>query len=138
VLRSTRIALALADRLGLDDEERAAVYYVTLLAFVGCPADSHEQAAAFGDDIAARAATYELDFAGAEALRFVLGHAGTGRPPFARARAVAAALMAGSSAVASMRSAHCAIAAQFAQQLGVGDRVAEALRDVFERWDGQM
>jgi HD-GYP domain-containing protein (c-di-GMP phosphodiesterase class II) len=137
VLRSTRIALALADRLGFDDDERAAVYYVTLLAFLGCPADSHEQAAAFGDDIAARAAMYDVDFAGAEAFRFIVGHAGAGRPPLARARSVAAALMGGSSAIASMRTAHCAIAAQFAQQLGVGDRVADSLSDVFERWDGR-
>jgi hypothetical protein len=138
VLRSTRIALALAERLGLDEDERATVYYVALMAFVGCHADSHELAAAFGDDITARAvAGYEVDFAGLEALGYVLRHAGAGRPPVARARTLAGVLAAGSRAIAATRGGHCAIAAQFADHLGVGERVRDAVHDVFERWDGR-
>src|SRR3954447_15268849 len=49
VLRECRIALGLAERVDVDDDERAAVYYVALLAWVGCTADSHELAAQFGD-----------------------------------------------------------------------------------------
>ena len=49
VLRQCRIALALAERVGVDDAERAAVYYTAMLAWVGCTADSHELAAQFGD-----------------------------------------------------------------------------------------
>jgi hypothetical protein len=55
VLRQCRIALGLADRLGVDDADRAAVYYVAMLAWVGCTADSHELAQQFGDDLALRA-----------------------------------------------------------------------------------
>ena len=40
VLRQCRIALGLAERLGLDEHERAAAYYVALLAWVGCTAGS--------------------------------------------------------------------------------------------------
>ena len=36
VLRQCRIALALAERVGVDDAERAAVYYTAMLAWVGC------------------------------------------------------------------------------------------------------
>ena len=46
VLRQCRIALGLAERVGVDEAERAAVYYVAMLAWVGCTADSHELAAA--------------------------------------------------------------------------------------------
>jgi HD-GYP domain-containing protein (c-di-GMP phosphodiesterase class II) len=138
VLRSTRIALELAERLELDEDERATVYYVALIGFVGCHADSHEQAAAFGDDITARAvAGYEIDFAGLEALRYVLRHAGAGRPPVDRARTLAGVLAAGGRAIAAMRGGHCAIAAQFADHLGLSERVREAVQDVFERWDGR-
>ena len=52
VLRQCLIALRLAERIGLDDEARAAVYYTALLVNVGCHTDAHEQAKWFGDDIA--------------------------------------------------------------------------------------
>ena len=55
VLRQCLIALRLAERIGLDDEERAAVYYTALLVNVGCHTDAHEQAKWFGDDIALKA-----------------------------------------------------------------------------------
>ena len=35
VMRQSLIALRLAERLGLDDESRAVVYYVGLIAWVG-------------------------------------------------------------------------------------------------------
>src|SRR5690242_19032331 len=52
VLRQCLIALRLAERAGLDDEERATVYYTALLINVGCHTDAHEQAKWFGDDLA--------------------------------------------------------------------------------------
>ena len=64
VLRQCRIALGLAERLGLDEVERAAVYYVAMLAWVGCTADSHELAVQFGDDLALRADAHRVDLAG--------------------------------------------------------------------------
>src|ERR687887_872136 len=51
VLRSCALALRLSESLGLKESERAVVYYVALLACVGCFADAHEQARWFGDDI---------------------------------------------------------------------------------------
>ncbi len=61
VLRQCVIALELADRLGLDDDERAVVYYGALLVNVGCHSDAHEQAKWFGDDIAMKSTKYEYD-----------------------------------------------------------------------------
>ena len=52
VLRQCLIALRLAERLGLDERDRAVVYYTALPINVGCHSDSHEQAKWFGDDIA--------------------------------------------------------------------------------------
>ena len=42
ILRSCLIAVRLGDRIGLDEGDRAALYYVALLAWVGCMVDSHE------------------------------------------------------------------------------------------------
>ena len=59
VLRQCLIALRLAERIELDEEERAAVYYTALLVNVGCHSDAHEQAKWFGDDIALKADKYD-------------------------------------------------------------------------------
>src|SRR3954464_14429044 len=59
VLRQTLIALRLGEALGLDEEERAVVYYTALLINVGCHSDAHEQAKWFGDDIAMKAGKYD-------------------------------------------------------------------------------
>ena len=42
VLRQCLIALRLAEGIGLDEEQRAVVYYTALLINVGCHADAHE------------------------------------------------------------------------------------------------
>ena len=59
VLRQCLIAMRLAERVGLDDEGRADVYYTALLVNVGCHADAHEQAKWFGDDIALKSGKYD-------------------------------------------------------------------------------
>src|SRR5438132_7470474 len=61
VLRQCLIALRLAERVGLDEEHRAVVYYTALLINVGCHTDAHEQAKWFGDDFAAKAIKYQHD-----------------------------------------------------------------------------
>ena len=63
VLRQCLIALRLAERVGLDEQERAVVYYTALLVNVGCHTDAHEQAKWFGDDIALKAGKYDHESA---------------------------------------------------------------------------
>ena len=85
VQRSCMLALRLGEMLGLDEAQRAEVYYVGLLACVGCFADAHEQARWFGDDIALKADTYDVDFAGLPMMRLMMGHVGSGLPVQRRA-----------------------------------------------------
>ena len=59
VLRQCLIALRLAERVGLDEQTRAVVYYTALLVNVGCHTDAHEQAKWFGDDIALKSTKYD-------------------------------------------------------------------------------
>jgi HD-GYP domain-containing protein (c-di-GMP phosphodiesterase class II) len=51
-MRSSLIATHLGRRLGLDDEELQAAFYVPLLLHIGCISMSHETAALFGNEIA--------------------------------------------------------------------------------------
>jgi hypothetical protein len=85
VLRSWRIAARLGEQIGLDESERAALYYVALLAWVGCVADSYEVATWFGDeDSNAEIGAFDRDVlkpltvAGAAVL--VLDHTGNPAP----------------------------------------------------------
>src|SRR4051794_41248157 len=61
VLRQCLIALRVAERMGLSEGERSAVYYTALLINVGCHSDAHEQAKWFGDDIALKSDKYDYE-----------------------------------------------------------------------------
>src|SRR5215216_6289237 len=117
VMRSCVLGLRIAEDLGLEESERAVVYYVALLAWLGCHADSHEQSAWFGDDIELRADRHLADAVG---VRFMLSHVGRGEPPSRRARRLGSLLVSGRDAVTAMETTHCMIAGLFAMRLGLG------------------
>src|SRR6476469_3128450 len=85
-MRQALIALRLADRMGLDEATRGVVYYVGLIAWVGCHVDAYEQAKWFGDDRALKSDARHADMAGAPSPAFVMSHVGAGRGLVERAR----------------------------------------------------
>ena len=134
VLRSCVLGLRIAEDLELGESERSVVYYVALLAWLGCHADAHEQSAWFGDDIELRADKHLADAVG---VRFLLSHVGRGEPPPRRALRLGSLLVSGGDAVATMETTHCMIAGLFAIRLGLGMEVRDGLQHVFARWDGR-
>ena len=134
VLRSCVLGLRIAEDLQLGESERAVVYYVALLAWLGCHADAHEQSARFGDDIQLRADRHLADSVG---TRFVLSHVGRGEPAPRRAVRLGSLLVSGRDALAAMETTHCMVAGLFAMRLGLGIEVRDGLQHVFERWDGK-
>ena len=86
VLRQCLIALRLADRAGLGEQDRVAVYYTALLVNVGCHADAHEQAKWFGDDIALKSGKYAQNWAACGARWRTMRLVGAGNPPLHRFR----------------------------------------------------
>ena len=137
VLRQCVLALQLGERFGLGESERSVVYYVALLAWVGCHADSYEQARWFGDDIALRRDIYTDDLIGMNKARFAIRHVGAGRPPVQRMRTAVEFMLSNREAMESMHATHCVVAGELARRLGLGESVREALLQVFERWDGK-
>jgi len=137
VLRSWRIAAGLGERIGLDPTERVALYYVALLAWVGCVADSYEVATWFGDDIAFRADSYEVDLAGLPMLGFMLRHVGAGSPALHRLRLATTLISTRGRAVQRGLLSHCISTARLGEQLGLGPDVCGPLKQMFARWDGK-
>jgi HD-GYP domain-containing protein (c-di-GMP phosphodiesterase class II) len=135
VLRQCLIALRLAERIGLDEEERAVTYYTALLVNVGCHSDAHEQAKWFGDDIALKSGKYISSNAraAAAALRLV----GSGNPPLHRFRVGLEFAISGHRDVDQMMSYHGAIAKSLAEQLGLPDAVLDGVSGAYEQWDGR-
>jgi HD-GYP domain-containing protein (c-di-GMP phosphodiesterase class II) len=137
VLRSWAIAARLGDHLGVEAEERGSLYYVATLAWVGCVADTPEVAAWFGDDIAFRGDSYQVDFAGLPMLGFMLRHVGTGSPRLQRLRLAANLVGTGGKGIKQGLMSHCLTTAQMAERLGLGAEVCAPLQQMFTRWDGQ-
>lgn len=137
VLRSWRIAAALGEHLGVEPDGRAALYYVVTLAWVGCVADTPEVAALFGDDIAFRADSYDVDFAGLPMLGFMLSHVGAGSPALRRIRLGANLALTGGKAVQRGLMSHCLTTSRMAERFELGEDVCVPLHQVFARWDGK-
>jgi HD-GYP domain-containing protein (c-di-GMP phosphodiesterase class II) len=138
VLRQCLIALRLAERLGLDEETRAAIYYAALLVNVGCHSDAHEQAKWFGDDIALKSVKYAHDPMSLRMMASVMRKVGSGNPPLHRLRVGLEFAISGRREVDErVLGQHAAFARGLAEQLGLPDQVLEGLASSYERWDGR-
>jgi len=135
VLRQCLIALRLGEGLGLDEDERAVVYYTALLVNVGCHVDAHEQAKWFGDDITLKSGKYEPSplRAAAAGLRLI----GSGNPPLHRFRVGLEFALSGHREVDGMIAQHARLACMFAEELGLPTAVSTAVGSAYEQWDGK-
>jgi len=137
VLRQCLIALRLAERIGLDEEERGVVYYTALLVNVGCHADAHEQAKWMGDDIALRSGKYDYEFRSARAALAAVRLVGAGNPPLHRFRVGLEFALSGHRDMDGMIETHAALARSLGEQLGLSAAVLDALGAAYEQWDGR-
>ncbi|MDQ6656828.1 MAG: LuxR C-terminal-related transcriptional regulator [Actinomycetota bacterium] len=134
VLRQTVIAGRLARLAGVDE---ASTFYVSLLAWVGCIADSHELSHWFGDDRSIRADSYQVDKAGLPMMRLMLSHLGAGSGSLRRLSLIGRFLAGGHRDAVAGFVAHCQTTGDIAERLGVGAEVRRSLAQAFERWDGK-
>ncbi len=137
IIRQTLIAMRMAELEGLSDDERTAIYYVSLLAWVGCVADAHEMGKWFGDDMAVRADSYLVDMTGLPMMRFMIGHVASGSSPIRRLTMIGRFLAGGSKEVERSMAAHCQTSGDLSLRLGLGPEVRDPLQQAFERWDGK-
>jgi hypothetical protein len=137
VLRQCLIALRLAERVGLGEEQRATVYYTALLINVGCHTDAHEQAKWFGDDLAFKSAKYDHPFRSVRGMAAGLKTIGAGHRLIQRFRIGMEFALSGHRELGNMINHHAQLASLLAGQLGLPEPVLEAIGAAYEQWDGK-
>ena len=137
VLRQCLIALRIADRAGLSERDRVAVYYTALLVNVGCHADAHEQAKWFGDDIALKSGKYLHELGSVRGALATMRLVGAGNPPLHRFRVGLEFAFSGHRELDGMISQHAKLARTLAEQLELPDAVREGVGAAYEQWNGR-
>jgi HD-GYP domain-containing protein (c-di-GMP phosphodiesterase class II) len=133
-------ALELADRLGCDAQECSDVYYVALLAHVGCTAAAPYFASwVGGDEIHFQSGVQVLGPASepAEDIRYLVRRLADDRPLPERTRLVAKQLVGGQKQFELAAANLCEGGRLLARRLHMPEGVARALGQVTARWDGK-
>ena len=137
-LRTALLAVRVAEAMGLSEDDQAAVFYAGLLHFAGCTAESQIDAEFFGDEMSARPQMM------AAALGPRLGLmtravrvAHPDRALLARAAAMARAMPGGVAEWRRWARTHCDVARLLGARMGLAEPVQQALRHLYERWDGK-
>lgn len=140
-LRSCVLAMRLAKIAGLDAEMSRAVYHQALLRYIGCNADSHLLAAAFGDEIALRQELQRIDMGDKAELAATIARAiarsVANLPPEELSKAVERGLAEAMQVSVPVLSGHCEVARRIAERIGLPDHIREGLGQLYERWDGR-
>jgi HD-GYP domain-containing protein (c-di-GMP phosphodiesterase class II) len=137
ILRQCRIALRIAELVGLDEGTRSSIYYSALLVNVGCHTDAHEQAKWFGDDIAVKSTKYDPEQFSRADMVTMLRMLGAGGTPLHRIRVGLDFAVSGRKDLDGMVESHAELARSLGEELGLGDDVLVALSGSYERWDGK-
>jgi HD-GYP domain-containing protein (c-di-GMP phosphodiesterase class II) len=137
VLRQCLIALRLAERMGLDDDARTAIYYTALLVNVGCHTDAHEQAKWFGDDIELKSGKYDHEQRSLAAIAASLRRVGHGHAPLHRFQVGLGFALSGFRELDGMIARHAELAASLAAEIGLPAEVQAGIEASYERWDGR-
>lgn len=137
VIRCALLGVRLAEALGLSEAERREAYYLSLLRHIGCTANAHQDAEAFGDELlVAEGMTLDTNDMAAM-LGFVFRNAGKTKPLPQRLRHIARLLSGGPAAAEANHLAHCEVASRLAAGLGFDQATQQALGQVYARWDGK-
>jgi putative nucleotidyltransferase with HDIG domain len=138
VLRQCFIALELADQVGLGSDDREAVYFGSLVAWVGCHVDAYEQAKWFGDEMALKGDFRRTDFDSAiSGPLFMMRHLGSGLSWHERLGLVPSFMSDGRKAAESMLENHWRASDDLMAQLGLDHQIRDTVEQSFERWDGR-
>jgi HD-GYP domain-containing protein (c-di-GMP phosphodiesterase class II) len=140
-LRSCVLAMRFAEVAGLDESMRRKVYHQALLRYIGCNADTHLLADAWGDEITLRRELHHIDMGNRAEFVEVFVRAITrkfaGASPEELAKEVERGLAQGPQVNVPILSGHCEVAQRIAERIGLPEQIRENLGQIYERWDGK-
>jgi hypothetical protein len=124
----------LAEVVGASTRERSDAFYLALLRYTGCTADSDLAASLFGDEVAFGTATYGMDYGDPRVmLPAILRTARRGKGLLGGTVAMASAL-GKLPRMPGVMKAHCEVAELLAKRLGFDDAFRAMLVQHSERW----
>jgi HD-GYP domain-containing protein (c-di-GMP phosphodiesterase class II) len=136
-VRRCLLSLDLGWRLGMNRDELADLYYLTLLRMVGCTAGSAESAEHFVDEVAFGRDTQHLDYGNPQAFgEWVMRFFAVDAPPEDRRRYLDKLFTYTPEKRRAYLAGHCEVAQMLASRLGFSGAVVDGLAYVYERWDG--
>jgi HD-GYP domain-containing protein (c-di-GMP phosphodiesterase class II) len=137
-LRTAVLGLRMAQAMDLPDDDQVSVFYVGLLHFAGCTAESQVDARFFGDELAARPEMMAA-FLGSRLGLVTTGIrvAYRGSTPVARAAGMTRSAMGGVSEFRKWARTHCDVARLLGARMGLTKPIELALQHLYERWDGK-
>src|SRR3979411_25410 len=140
-LRSCVLAMRFAEVAGLDEGMRRKIYHQALLRYIGCNADTHLLAAAWGDEITLRRELHYIDMGNraefVETFVRAITRKLAGASPEELAKAVERGLAEGPQVNIPILSGHCEVAQRIAERIGLPEEIRENLGQIYERWDGK-
>jgi HD-GYP domain-containing protein (c-di-GMP phosphodiesterase class II) len=137
-LRTAVLAVRLAQAMGLPEDDQVTVFYVGLLHFAGCTAESEIDARFFGDEMAARPQMMAVAFGNRlDLLSTAMRVVHPGRSRLSRAAVMARSAFGGIAEFRKWAASHCDVARVLGERMGFPGPVQQALRHLWERWDGK-
>jgi HD-GYP domain-containing protein (c-di-GMP phosphodiesterase class II)/DNA-binding CsgD family transcriptional regulator len=137
-VRSCVIAVHLARKLNLPNQEVATVFYTALLHHIGCTGFAHETSVLFGDEMAMNRAAAKTNFPDPrDVFKTFLPEVTRGRRGLDRARIIVFSVTRGNRFGESFVTATCEVARETAERLGLSIEVQKSLYHVYEWFNGK-
>ncbi len=136
--RSCLLGMRLAERVGLSDSDRSALYYALLLKDAGCSVNAAPIAELYANDDGLVKASRRLQNHRSKRVSAVhtLRHAAPGAGIKTKLGRVRALVASGAAGAAHLTELRCERGAQIALGIGLSEDSARAIRALDEHWDG--
>ncbi len=137
-LRSCLVSMRLAHALGLDVATKRETFFVSLLRFLGCTADSYLAAELFnGDDVGFLSKMAPVAMGSPREELVGLFQAATGSAGFPGGLRALFGAFADRTGKDQLLEAHCEVGSRLATDMGLPPNVSGALAVAYARWDGK-
>ena len=139
-VRSCWMGMRIANRLGLDEERRSALFYALLLKDAGCSSNASKMSTLFdADDMEAKKRAKTVDWT---SLPHVALYAARTVSPegslLAKAGRMLEFAVRGQEASRSLVRIRCERGAEITRLMGFPEETAQAIRGLDEHWDGKV